>query len=429
MSDKYLNAAGVRAIKNYIDTNSGDENVIETVQRNGTTLPIQNKTVNISTPRVSSKKEGDYQEVTIKDSTGNIELRVCGRVSPADVRTMLIDISDNVNEWFSSYELGNKQYIDDGDQALQDQIDDIGPADDSTYGMVKTNPSESVTLNANGQLDIGGRLGQMSNSTGVYSPKTINPASIGKGSFLLTEASGTNLGSKSLAVSTGTGITLKTAAAAGATQYTVANNYANRIICASAIGATVAVDEETAATNYATITSVTINGQSFTPDSSANSSTNNIIITVDRTINPDKSLSSVRVYFDEGTGNGFSNLFVGQAVGGKGGASVVVGQKVFSSSGNACAIVGADMYNTGNGNALFGRQHISRKNRSFLAGTGHDTTNAKSECVAALGQWSDISSDTAFAIGNGTSHTARSNLFEIKNDGTIYVNGTKLNVP
>ena len=47
------------------------------------------------------------------------------------------------------------------------------------------NPSENVTFNANGQLDVGGRLGQMSNSTGVYSPKTINPAAVGNGSFLL----------------------------------------------------------------------------------------------------------------------------------------------------------------------------------------------------------------------------------------------------
>lgn len=81
-------------------------------------------------------------------------------------------------------------------------------------------------------------------------------------------------------------------------------------------------------------------------------------------------------------------------------------------------------------NAVFGRQHISRKNRSFLAGTGHDTTNARSESVAAVGQWSDIDSSTLFAVGNGTSHTARSNAFEVLNDGIVLKspNGTRYKI-
>jgi hypothetical protein len=119
-------------------------------------------------------------------------------------------------------------------------------------------------------------------------------------------------------------------------------------------------------------------------------------------------------------------LFVGQAVGGSGGASVVVGQRVFSKSGNACALVGADIYNQGNGNAVFGRQHISRKNRWFMAGTGHDNTNGRSETGTVFGQWADIQSDTLFAVGNGTNHTARSNAFEIKTNGDIYKNGVKV---
>ena len=313
-------------------------------------------------------------------------------------------------------------------ELLAGKQDKLSDATDSTAGLVKTNSSESITLNSNGQLDVGGRLGQMSNTTGIYSPKSINPAAIGNGSFLLTEASGTSLGNKSLAVSTGTNITLKQTASAGATQYVVANTYQNRIICAGLKDGEVALNEASAGTKTVNIVSVTINGSTFVPDSSASSSTNNIIITTDESINPNSSISQIRVYSDEGKDGGFSNLFVGQAVGSAGGASVIVGQKIWSNSGNACALVGADIYNAGNGNALFGRQHISRKNRSFLAGTGHDTTNAKSESVAAVGQWSSISSDTAFAVGNGTSATARNNLFELKDSGAGYLNGVDIAV-
>lgn len=289
------------------------------------------------------------------------------------------------------------------------------------------NPNESITFNSNGQLNVGGRLGQMSNTTGVYSPKTINPQSIGGGSFLLTEASGTKLGNKSLAVSTGTNITLKASAAAGATEYRVANTYENRIVCAAAVGGIVAIDEASAATTYVNVTSVKINGSNYTPSSSA-SSTNDIVITTDKSINPYQAISAIRVYANEG---GFSNLFVGQQVGGLGGASVIVGQKVYSASGNACALVGASMYNSGNGSALFGRQHINRKNRALLAGTGHDTSSARSESVAAVGEWSDLTStETLFAVGDGSSATDRSNAFEVRDHAIVMKspNGTKWKV-
>lgn len=284
------------------------------------------------------------------------------------------------------------------------------------------NPNENVEFNANGQLDIGGRLGQMSNTTGVYNPKSISPESVGNGSFLLTEGSGVYLGSKSLAVVTGSNINLKSAAAAGSTQYIVSNTFLNRIFAASAIGAAAAVDEASASEKFVHITSVTIKGKSFIPDSSENDSENDIIITTDESLNPDKSISALRLYLKC---SGFSNLAVGQAVGGAGGASVLVGQRVYAASGNACALIGADIYNAGNGNGIFGRQHISRKNRWFMAGTGHDNTSGKSESGAVFGQFSLISSDTAFAIGGGTSSTDRSNIFEIKTNGDIYINGVK----
>lgn len=323
---------------------------------------------------------------------------------------------------YISTALGSYYTKTEADSLLDGKVNTTDYATDSTYGIVKTNSAESVTLNANGQLDVGGRLGQMNGTTGVYSPKTIRPNIVKNGSFLLTEASGTSLGSKSLAVSTGSSFQLKVAAAAGATQYQVSNTYVNRILCAGAVGGVAAVNEASAATKTVNIVSVQINGANFTPDSSANNASQNIVVTVDESLNPDSSFAAgtnIRMYYDEGKGDGFSNLFVGQGVGGIGGASVIVGQKVYSKSGNACALVGADIFNQGNGNAIFGRQHISRKNRSFLAGTGHDTTNARSESVAAMGQWSLIDANTLFAVGNGTSQTARKNAFEVLADGIV----------
>ena len=292
----------------------------------------------------------------------------------------------------------------------------VKAANDEAAGFVKPNPAENITADADGTLHVGGRLGQMEGGTGIYAPATIKPNAVGNGSLLITEASGTTLGNKALAVSTGHSISLKAAAPAGSTEYRVKNTYANRIICAALAisGGVVALDEATASRTVA-VTSVTIGGAAFdTPDSSADDNDNDIVITTAESVNPDDSNTKIRYY---PTAAGFSTVYAGMAAGGASGygASVVVGQKVFSKTGNACALVGADIWNAGNGNAVFGRQHISRRNRSLLAGTGHDTTNGPSESVAALGQWSEIRSTTA--VGNGTNHTSRKNAFEITSDG------------
>ena len=57
-------------------------------------------------------------------------------------------------------------------------------ATDSDYGMVKLNPSESVDVNANGQLMIGGRLGQYPGGGGLYYPTTIQPENVAPNSLL-----------------------------------------------------------------------------------------------------------------------------------------------------------------------------------------------------------------------------------------------------
>lgn len=302
-------------------------------------------------------------------------------------------------------------------------------ATESTLGTIKLNSAESVTVDSNGKLKVGGRLGQMPTTTGIYAPNTIQPAAVGDGSLLITEASGTTVGTKTLAVTTGTVINIKAPTNPGQTEYHVQNTYENRIKCASLAfsGAVATLNETTArAGNFVNILSVKIKGSNYTPDSSADITTpdGDIIITTDAPIDPlNINYTQIRVYPPNSY---FSSVQAGQGIGGNsGGASVIVGQAVGSNSGNACNIVGGSIYNQGNGNALFGRQHISRKNRWLMAGTGHDNTNGKSEGGVALGEWSIISSDTAFVVGNGSSNTSRSNLFEIKTNGDIYINGVK----
>lgn len=306
-------------------------------------------------------------------------------------------------------------------------VNDLATA--TELGLIKLNPNESVTLNADGQLDVGGRLGAFSGTTGIFHSKDRAPRRVSDFSFLITDALGMNLNAaRTFALATGNNITLSGSHAAGSTEYRMANNYANRIAASGLANGYLALNEQSAKENQiVAVTSVTIDGQPFTPDSSPNVSNKPIVITTAQTVNPDSAVTQLRS-FGSVTG-GYCSEYLGQQVGGASGASLVIGQNVMSASGNMVAAVGQNIYNAGNGNALFGRQIISRKNRWFMSGTGHDNTNGMSEAGVALGQWSLISSDTAFAIGNGTNHTTRKNLFEIKTNGKVYVNGTELNVP
>lgn len=431
MSDKYLNPAGVQELKTYIDTKDAtkqDTLVSGTnIKTIGGASVLGSGDINLPTPEVFCATYGVTTFAELKEAIdANKIIVVYGRSSSSggDViaqagydTTVGLDtvvqqnriayMINSADVWtYTRWPLATMTYV-----------------DDLVYGL--ENPTESISINSDGQLDVGGRLGQMSNSTGVYSPKSINPAAVGNGSFLLTEGSGQRLGNKSLAVVTGSGLSLKTAAAAGATTYLVSNTYENRIICAGIVGGVLCLNEATAADNYVNVTSVTIGG--YDP-SKANywTASGDITIKTDDSINPNSSVSSVRPYCF--SGSGFSNLLVGQQSGGIGGASIVVGQKVYSASGNACAVVGASIYNTGNGNALFGRQHISRKNRWLMAGTGHNNTSGRSESGVAVGQWSQIDSDEIlFVVGDGTSDTARSNAFEVRDQAIVIKspNGTR----
>ena len=123
-----------------------------------------------------------------------------------------------------------KAYI---DNALGLKLDADSYATDSSYGIVKTNSAESVTLNADGQLDIGGRLGAFFGTTGIFHSKDREPRNVGDSSFLITDALGIQMdANRSFAVVSGVGVAITGAHAAGVTEYKVTNNYSNRILCA-----------------------------------------------------------------------------------------------------------------------------------------------------------------------------------------------------
>lgn len=320
----------------------------------------------------------------------------------------------------------NGQAVDSG-VAITDKanVSDLpGQATDSALGLVKLNPGESVTLNANGQLDVGGRLGAFSGTTGIYHSKDREPRRVSDFSFLITDVKGMNLaGPRNLALSTGVNLSLKNSHAAGSTTYQVSNTYANRIACYGLKNGGYAGQNEAwcKENQIVAVTSVTIGGNAnWTPDSSANNSSQNIVITTESSANPSSAVSQLRIF--GGVTGGYCSEYIGQCIGGGAGASLIIGQRVYNSSNkNANCVVGADIWNDGNGSAIFGRLHINKKNRWFIAGSGHDTTNGKSEAGAVFGEYAAITANTAFAVGNGTSQTDRNNLFSITTDGGIIV--------
>ena len=329
------------------------------------------------------------------------------------------------NDYFA---LATTAYVNDAVSNIQGGAGSVTQATDTTLGTIKLNPNESINVNSDGQLTVGGRIGQFEGTTGLFAPNDREPRQVGDYSLLITDAKGMDIANRAFALVSGYGLACKSAAA-GTTQYRITNNYANRIIAKMCEGGYVALNEESSkASKIIPVVSVTINGSPFTPDSSANSS-NDIIITTEETLNPDSAITNIRLF---GKMQAYATVHTGNGVASWGGGrNLILGGAVTKAgSANDNCLVGMNIYSSGNGNACFGRQHIATKNRGFLAGTGHDTTGAKSEAVSAVGEYSYIDSNTLFAVGNGTSHTARSNAFEVTNNGIILKspNGTRFRI-
>ena len=291
-------------------------------------------------------------------------------------------------------------------------------ATSSDYGMVKLNPSESVDVNANGQLIVGGRLGQYPNG-GVFYPTTIEPTNVGASSFLMTDgAKNISVGQRTFGIMAGANLTCKSAAA-GSTQYRLSNTQTNRFACFSAKGGRVAIDQTDAINNgTAAITDISFaNGNPISAYFGATESSNDIIITVDRTVNPSAATTKLRVY---GTSTSSDVLNVGQGCGAGGGKAISLGQSCFA-GGNQVIAFGNSSIVTANNSVAFGHTHIVNKQYCFAAGQCHDFTNA-SNGTGAVGIASEIGANTVFAVGNGTysnSGVNKSNALEVTKDGGI----------
>lgn len=311
------------------------------------------------------------------------------------------------------------QAVDSG-VSIDDVVQFSNVATDNDYGVVKTNSSQSITLNANGQLEVGGRLGQFPNG-GVYYPPSSPPTSEGNYSFLISEAIGLSLAHREFIIAGGSNVTLKTTAQAGATEYRISNTMTNRFMCLPWVDGRLAVDEASAKDKTVAITSIKFaNGNNISAYFGATESNNDIIITVAESLNPSGTLSSVRGY---GTWKNADIISAGQGNYVGGGKTLQVGQGLSTgNSRNQIAQIGIRMFSDAASSIQVGADNINKKAFSAMFGQGIDNTNGI-EAGGYFGKYPDVSSDTAFVVGNGTAYNAKSNLFEIKTNGDIYVNG------
>ena len=340
-----------------------------------------------------------------------------------DANGQAVDSGVDINDVAMATDIptNTSQLINDGD-GTNDFVTFGDVATDTDYGVVKLNPNESVGLNANGQLTVGGRLGQFSGG-GVFYPTDIEPSNVGASSFLMTDgAKGIYAGPRTFAIMAGANLTCKSASA-GTTQYHLSNTQANRITCNAGKNGRLAIDQNDAITNgTAEILDISFaNGNPISFYFGPTESDNDIIITVDRTVNPSSATTKLRIY---GKTTSSDVICVGQGVGGaSSGKAIILGQSAFG-AGNQIIALGNGVQVTANNSAGFGHTHLVNKQYCFAAGQGHDFTNG-SNGASAVGVYSDIKSNTAFAVGNGvlasSGAIARSNALEVTTDGGLIV--------
>ena len=335
----------------------------------------------------------------------------------------VIDI-DRLKDAFLTYD---SQIVDD----LGTKVDNDTVAGDTTFGLIKTNSDQSISVDENGKLTVGGRLGQFAGG-GVFYPTTIEPTNVGASSFLMTDgAKNISVGQRTFGIMAGANLTCKSAAA-GATQYRISNTQANRFACFACAGGRLAIDQNDAIANgTAAITDISFaNGDSIAAYFGPAESSNDIIITVERTVNPSAATTKLRIY---GMSTSSDVINVGQGCGATHGKALALGQSC-RCSGNQTIAFGNSSVVTANNSVAFGHTHLVNKQFCFAAGQGHDFTNAGNG-TGAVGICSEISADTLFAVGNGTfassGEITRSNAFEVISEGAIVLkspNGTRYKI-
>ena len=405
MADKFLNLSGLAylwgLVKSYISSENKVFNAVygTTTYQELYSAMRANKTIVISGSQfeLATGLDKAYISSYVRTTSKGIEMTFIHSSSTFESTIYCVSVDTN-NQW---------------------SIDSFSNATDSTLGFVKTNSAESITLNSNGQLNVGGRLGQFQ-SGGVYYPTTIEPTNVGSSTFLMSDgAKGLSLSGRNFGIMAGANLTCKSASA-GATQYRLSNTQANRFSCFAGKGGRLALNQTDASTNgTALITNISFaNGNPISAYFGPTESDNDIIITVDRTVNPSASTTTLRIY---GTSTSNDVIVVGQGCGAAGGKAISLGQSCFV-GGNQCIAFGNSSISTGNNSVAFGHTHLVNKQFCFAAGQGHDFTNG-SNGAAAVGIASKISSDTAFAVGNGTfngnGNITRSNAFEVTKDSGV----------
>ena len=296
-------------------------------------------------------------------------------------------------------------------------------ATDNDLGLVKTNSTQNITLNSSGQLEVGGRLGQTVD-LGLYNPVFADPVKVGRFSLLMSEAKGLSAAHRELIIAGGNGLTLKTTAQAGATEYRVSNTQQNRFVCSCFVGtgSVLTIDEAYAKEKTVPIVSCKFaNGNDVTAYFGATESNNDIIITTSESINPDSTISNIRCY---GSWGNADTVSVGQGNRSEGGKILQVGAALYVAPNNNQVLqLGNRQYSTKNNVIMIGNDLISKKQFWALFGQGHDNSLA-ADGGLACGLWSNITANTKLVVGNGTAYNARSNLLELLNDGRLKISGT-----
>lgn len=463
MADKFINSTGLSAIKSWILTKLGlkqdalvsgtniktvsgtsllgSGNIDAPILSSSTkTVMIENNDINIefiettngmtidgedsqgnsiSTAHLASTNYVDTAIATELAAFEHLDYEIVQtlpQTGEAGVRYLLyVTDSSQQGYHYEEYLYVENQWIDIG------RFDEIDEATETTAGTIKLNPSESISVNANGQLTVGGRLGQFTDG-GLYYPTSADPVAVGNYTLLMSEAKGLSAAHREFVIAGGSNVTLKTTAQAGATQYQISNTQTNRFLCSCFKGGRLAVSEAEAKEKTVAITSVKFaNGNDVTPYFGATESNNNIIITVAESLNPSGTLTQVRGY---GTWTNADIMSAGQGNRVEGGKHVQVGQGNHA-VGNQMAQIGIRQFSSGNSSIQVGADNINKKMYSAMFGQGIDNTGGI-EGGAYFGKWPIVSSDTAFVVGNGTAYDAKSNLFEIKTNGDIYINGVKV---
>lgn len=122
--------------------------------------------------------------------------------------------------------------------------------------------------------------------------------------------------------------------------------------------------------------------------------------------------------------NSYKALLVGDCIVNSGQSNISEGQNVIT-SGSYSIVGGIGQRNSGNSSIVVGRDSKNTQMDSAVFGRGHNTTGTN-RGIAVTGTYSDLDSDTLFAVGNGTDDDNRSNAMEVTTVGEILEGGTKL---